>query len=448
MKKRVTLMLLALTWLILSVTVVSADGGKVHYVKPGESLSAIAYYYGVTPAALMAANGIHNPDFIYANQKLVIPGTGYSGYSGTTNCQQHYTVKWGDTLSGIAWAHGTTVQAISQASNLYGDVIHEGQKLCVSGSHASGYQAPATNQHDGDKYHVVRAGDTLSGIAYQYGVSQAALMQANYIADAGWINIGQKLVIPGGQQTYAPKKKAPAVPHYAKHESTVQDYRCFEPVDVWTHEDEVLVEEMTAWCGNLDIIPSPDQMTSVVVRVQGQVGAAVRIQRGNADPVIVYTGDAPGHDADFAWYPTAPGYHRVYVDGDKYSEVVAFDVAPGQRGWVDFKLTSVSENPRPRNNKGWSAKVTKNGGEAVPQNNVASVLIVRGPASGLPIRIDTDGEFTARCYTGQKPEHGPGACEFGGLWPGKYTLTLEGAGVSIEVFVDGQATAEVTFDPV
>ena len=88
----------------------------------------------------------------------------------------------------------------------------------------------------------------------------------------------------------------------------------------------------------------------------------------------------------------------------------------------------------------------ENWSEATPQNGVSSIIIVRGPADGLPIRIDTDGSYTARCYTGQKPEHGGGACEFAGLWPGKYTITLEGAGVSVDVFVDGVGNAEVMFD--
>jgi len=119
---------------------------------------------------------------------------------------------------------------------------------------------------------------------------------------------------------------------------------------------------------------------------------------------------------------------------------------PGKRAWLDFHLTSVSENPRPRVSSGWSGKVTRNASQVTPQNGVSSVIIVRAPAQGLPIRIRAEGSFTALCYTGQKPELGMGACEFGGLWPGKYTLILEGAGISVEIFVDGVETAEVTFD--
>lgn len=45
--------------------------------------------------------------------------------------------------------------------------------------------------------HVVRAGETLSGIAARYGVSTQALARANGIANPNHIYVGQRLVIPG-----------------------------------------------------------------------------------------------------------------------------------------------------------------------------------------------------------------------------------------------------------
>lgn len=46
--------------------------------------------------------------------------------------------------------------------------------------------------------YVVREGDTLSGIAAQYGTTPGALAQANGIADPDRIVAGQKLTITGG----------------------------------------------------------------------------------------------------------------------------------------------------------------------------------------------------------------------------------------------------------
>jgi LysM repeat protein len=44
--------------------------------------------------------------------------------------------------------------------------------------------------------YVVQAGDTLSGIAAQYGVTTQAIMQANNITDARVIRAGTRLIIP------------------------------------------------------------------------------------------------------------------------------------------------------------------------------------------------------------------------------------------------------------
>ena len=50
-----------------------AGSARVHVVARGENLTMIAAEYGVTVQAIAAANGITNPNTIYAGQKLVIP---------------------------------------------------------------------------------------------------------------------------------------------------------------------------------------------------------------------------------------------------------------------------------------------------------------------------------------------------------------------------------------
>jgi LysM repeat protein len=48
---------------------------QVHVVARGETLTGIARRYGSTIAAIAAANGIANPSYVRAGQKLSIPGT-------------------------------------------------------------------------------------------------------------------------------------------------------------------------------------------------------------------------------------------------------------------------------------------------------------------------------------------------------------------------------------
>ncbi|MBQ9445469.1 MAG: LysM peptidoglycan-binding domain-containing protein, partial [Victivallales bacterium] len=53
---------------------------------------------------------------------------------------------------------------------------------------------------------IVKAGDTLSGIAYQYGISWQSLASANGLTESSKIRIGQKLVLPS---TALAKPRAP-----------------------------------------------------------------------------------------------------------------------------------------------------------------------------------------------------------------------------------------------
>lgn len=50
----------------------------------------------------------------------------------------------------------------------------------------------------GTRTYVVQPGDSLSGIAAQFGVSQEDLQAANGIEDPNSIYVGQELIIPGG----------------------------------------------------------------------------------------------------------------------------------------------------------------------------------------------------------------------------------------------------------
>ena len=50
--------------------------------------------------------------------------------------------------------------------------------------------------------HVVRPGDTLYGIAQQYGVSMSQLLQDNQPPDPARLVVGQTLVIQYPEQTY------------------------------------------------------------------------------------------------------------------------------------------------------------------------------------------------------------------------------------------------------
>ncbi|MCG2769259.1 MAG: LysM peptidoglycan-binding domain-containing protein [Chloroflexota bacterium] len=126
MSRRAKLITLVLVLSILLTTagvVVSADGEIWHIVKWGENLTKIAAMYGVTVEAIMTANGLTNPNLIYAGQKLLIPSS--------TPYITHI-VQRGETLSSIAWLYGVNYWDIATLNGLANpNLIYVGQVLLI-----------------------------------------------------------------------------------------------------------------------------------------------------------------------------------------------------------------------------------------------------------------------------------------------------------------------------
>ena len=100
----------------------------------------------------------------------------------------YYTVKSGDTLSGIASKYGTTYQHLAEINCLSDpNKIYAGQKLKVTGS--------ATYPASSSIVYTVQGGDSLSRIASKYHTTYQHLAQINGIADPNKIYVGQKIKI-------------------------------------------------------------------------------------------------------------------------------------------------------------------------------------------------------------------------------------------------------------
>jgi LysM repeat protein len=141
----------------------AAGPSNVYIVKNGDALSKIAQKHGVTSRELMELNNISNPNKILVGQRIQLPPHAKDSLNPPR-----------------APAPGADAKVPAAA--------------------------PASAPADGP--YVVKPGDALSKIAKKYGVTTAALMEANGIKDANRIRIGQKLAIPAAADVPAAKKPA------------------------------------------------------------------------------------------------------------------------------------------------------------------------------------------------------------------------------------------------
>lgn len=157
--------------------------GVQHVVAWGETLEIIANRYGVSAQAIVAANGLANPDLIRAGDVLTIPGA-----TAPPSEEVVHIVRQGETLRSIASTYGTTAEAIALANSIVNEnFIYVGQRLTIPGASAG--------PGEGQTY-VVQPGDTLSSIAARFGTTEWAIANANNLPNLNMIYVGQTLHIP------------------------------------------------------------------------------------------------------------------------------------------------------------------------------------------------------------------------------------------------------------
>jgi LysM repeat protein len=128
---------------------------------------------------------------------LAAPNAGGHG----EGCVQWHTVRCGETLTGLAWRYGTSVDYLMSINGIHNpNKIYAGTNLCVAAGHPEPEpgHGPGPKHCDGGFTYVVRCGDTVGNIAARFGVNSTQLAQANGLWNPNVIYAGQRLWIPDG----------------------------------------------------------------------------------------------------------------------------------------------------------------------------------------------------------------------------------------------------------
>lgn len=204
-----------------SDTSIAAEGSRHHTVRSGETAYDIARRYRVSESALLRRNHLGSSDFIHPGQRLTVPARSSSNSSSSSSASSNsdtktrparsgstrsYTVRSGDTLSGIAARHDMSVDRLRSLNDLERGYIHSGEKLRVSGSAAKPAKR-TTNRPSSTSTHTVRAGETLTGIAARRDMSVTRLAKLNSLSTGDFIHPGSKIKVTGSSSTSSTRAK-------------------------------------------------------------------------------------------------------------------------------------------------------------------------------------------------------------------------------------------------
>ena len=109
-----------------------------------------------------------------------------------------YRVASGDTVSSIAGRFGLSTASVLASNGLgWKSLIFPGQVLTLGSAPAPSVVAAPAPAPVASHSHTVVSGDTVSGIAKKYGVSQQSMLDANGLRMRSVIYPGQALRVPG-----------------------------------------------------------------------------------------------------------------------------------------------------------------------------------------------------------------------------------------------------------
>jgi membrane-bound lytic murein transglycosylase D len=171
----------------------------VHTVAPGESLASIAGRYKVPETFIDRMNAGKRAVLQPGDELLVPAGDVSQLRAGLGSDLERriHRVRSGESLWSISRRHGMTVSQLARLNGISTKgVLRPGQRLLVSGSPASAAETPVPAS--GKVSYTVRRGDTLSGIARRFSVTVRQLQAWNNLGGSTLVRAGQLLTIHVG----------------------------------------------------------------------------------------------------------------------------------------------------------------------------------------------------------------------------------------------------------
>jgi soluble lytic murein transglycosylase-like protein len=174
----------------LAALVALALGGSAAYtVRPGDTLSGIASRLGTSVGTLAQLNGISDPHRILAGKTLQVPG----GATAPRGAKVH-VVAYGENLSRIAARYGTTAGAVARASGLSDpDRIRAGMRLSIPAT--SSFTIPADRRALEPHFRAWAQANAIPADLLMATCWLESGWQSGVVSSAGAVGVGQ--LMPG-----------------------------------------------------------------------------------------------------------------------------------------------------------------------------------------------------------------------------------------------------------